>query len=427
MRRIVIAVSLLTLFAAACTGEEAPQVRPAVDGRASTPTLPSETLLLDTVTGPLAVQAPSGSILSTFPNALAGPDGSFVYSAHLDGGTTVLESLIGATGEEASSAEIPGDYRLGVVSGSGRAVALTEPLPAGWDPWTPLPRETTELVVADPSGEAEPRTFTLNGNYEPEAFSVDDRTLFLIQHLPALRPEAYRVTTLDLRNGKVRPAFGPFKSPSERMPGIRLQQLWGSMGDQLYTLYSSARPGYAPHQAPVASDAAVSFVHVLDLEEGWAHCVGLPEAMWDRPSALQAMAAPPDGSRLFVVDAGLGLVAVMDTETLQVRTGEIAFGASEDVVRTTARMSADGRSLFVATADSSSSEIAVVDVATFEVRDRWSVTGAVTTLGLSPEGDRLYAATDTGIAVIDAATGRPLGMVPLEAPAGVTEVLPIAA
>lgn len=421
MRRIAVVVSALTLFAAACGGEPTPRM----ERERTTSALPNETLLLDTAGGPLAVQAPAGSVLSAFPSAVPGPDGSLVYSARVEDGTTVLDSLVGATGELASTAEIRGEYRLGVVSGSGRAAALTEPLPKGWDPWTPVPRASTEIVVADPGGDGEFARFTLQGNFEPEAFSVDDRTLFLLQHLPALRPEAYRVTLLDLASGKMRPAFGPFKSPSERMPGIRLQQLWGPNGDQLYTLYSSAKPGYAPHQAPTSSDAAVSFVHVLDLDEGWAHCVGLPEAMWDRPAALQALAASPDGSRLFVVDAGIGMVAVMDTETLQVRAGEVEL-ATSDVRRTTVRTSADGRTLFAATSGASS-QIAVIDVATFEVVDRWPVTGSVSTLGLSADGERVYAAVGDGIAVLDASTGRPLGDVPLEQPSDVTSVMPIAA
>ena len=249
-----------------------------------------------------------------------------------------------------------------VVSESGRAVALMDPLPDGWDPFVPLPRATTTIVVADPTGATAPRTFELVGNYEPEAFSAADDALFLIQHLPAETPQAYRVTMLDLDRGRVQPVFGPFKGPAERMPGIRLQQVLSPTATQLYTLYSSATPGYVPHGAPGPEGAIVSFVHVLSLEDGWAHCVGLPESMWDRPSAEQAMAPTPDGRYLFVVDAGLGEIAVLHTGTLRVRTAEVDLGLSGEVERTTAQMSADGRTLFVATAGSNGSTVTAVDV-----------------------------------------------------------------
>ena len=88
-----------------------------------------------------------------------------------------------------------------------------------------MPRSRTSIVVADPTGAPQTRTFDLRGNFEPEAFSTDDRLLFMIQHLPAEAPTVYRVTVLDLKSGRVVPVFGPFKGPSERMPGIRLQQV----------------------------------------------------------------------------------------------------------------------------------------------------------------------------------------------------------
>ena len=168
----------------------------------------------------------------------------------------------------------------------------------------------------------------------------------MIQHLPAEAPTVYRVTVLDLKRGRVYPVFGPYKSPPERMPGIRLQQVISPNADQLYTLYSSARPGYAPHHAPVPNDATVSFVHVLSLQEGWAHCVGLPEELWDRPASEQAMATSPNGRLLYIVDATLGLVTVMDTASLEIRTAPIDL-AVPGVRHTSAVVSADGSALFV--------------------------------------------------------------------------------
>lgn len=421
MRNIVVAVCVVALLAAGCST--------ASTSRSGDPTsevaLPAETLLLGTEAGPLTVRAPSGSVVSSFPGALTGADGTFVYSASSDGRTTLVESHSAASGDLTSSVRIRGELDVRVVSGSGRAAALMEPLPDGRDPWAPIPRSTTTIVVADPTGGAEPRRYVLEGNYEPEAFSSDDGRLFLIQHLPALAPTVYRVTRLDLRRGRVFPVFGPLKAPPERMPGTRLQQLLSPAGDQLYTLYSSARPGYAPHDAPVGSDAVVSFVHVLDLEEGWAHCVGLPEAMWDRPASSQAMAASPDGSYLFVIDAGLGLVAAMHTDSLQVRTATIDLGVDGAIERTAAQMSADGETLFVATAGDRSI-VSAVDASWFGTVGRWELDDPVSSIGLSADGSRLYAALGNRVAVLDPDSGRQVGAVPLSSPTTIESVVALA-
>ena len=285
--------------------------------------MPRETLLLSTQAGPLVVQVPSGSVLFDRPGTVASLGGSWLLSATPSSGSTLLETVDGADAEPASDVRLDGTLDVRVVSESGAAVALTDPLPDGWDPEVPLPRSRTPIVVADPTGAEQPRTYDLRGNFEPEAFSTDDRQLFMIQHLPAEAPTVYRVTVLDLKRGRVYPVFGPYKTPPERMPGIRLQQIISPNADQLYTLYSSARPGYAPHHAAVPNDATVSFVHVLSLQEGWAHCVGLPEELWDRPASEQAMATSPNGRLLYIVDATLGLVTVMDTASLEIRTAPI--------------------------------------------------------------------------------------------------------
>jgi hypothetical protein len=386
--------------------------------------VPNEVVFVATATGPLTLEVPGGTVLFERPGALASPDGSLVYSASPAGGRTLVETNDAVTGEILAETPVAGDHLLGVVSGSGRAVALVEPLPNGWDPGVPVPRSTTSIVVADPTGASEARTFELRGNYEPEAFSVDDDRLFMIQHLPAEAPEVYRVTMLDLTRGTVYPVLGPYKGPPERMPGTRLEQLLGPGRDRLYTLYTSSRPGYAPHQAPVPANAAVSFVHVLDLREGWAHCVGLPRQLWDRPAAEQAMAVSPDGSTLYVVDAAQGVVAAMDTSTLETRVEEgVAFG-EVDGAAAAAVVRADGSILYVA-AGGRSATLFAVDASTFEVLDRWAIDGRVTGLGLSGDGARLYVASGRGVSVLDPSTGEALAEMPLGETGPVMRISPV--
>jgi hypothetical protein len=381
--------------------------------------VPRETLLLGTEAGPLVVQVPSGSVLFDRPGTVSSLGGSWLLSAAPSGGSTLLRTVDGADAEPASTVRLDGTLDVRVVAESGGAVALMDPLPDDWDPQVPLPRSRTPIVVADPTGAAETRTYDLRGNFEPEAFSTDDRRLFMIQHLPAEAPTVYRVTVLDLRTGRVEPVFGPFKGPAERMPGIRLQQVLSPNADQLYTLYSSARPGYAPHHAPVPSGATVSFVHVLSLQDGWAHCVGLPEELWDRPASEQAMATSPNGRLLYIADPTLGLVTVMDTASLETRTHPLDLSVS-GVRRTSAVVSGDGSALFVATAGEHGG-VTRIDTDTFEVERTW-VTDDVSGLGLSADGERLYVAFDDRVEVMDATTGSELAGVAVASPAPIERV-----
>ncbi len=418
-RRLTLALSLLGLVSGACTSG----TEPGSTGHASLELTPG-TLVLGTGRGPLSLHVPDGAVLFSRPGAVARYDGAMVYSTTHSEDSTLLRTIESSTGVTMSSTSVRGAFDLGVVSTSGRLAALIEPLPPGWDRQTPIPRARTHIVVADPTGAAAPRRYVLEGNFEPEAFSSNERRLFLIQHLPAEAPSAYRVAVLNLRRGEVGAVFGPFKSPPERMPGIRLQQLASPTGDQLYTLYSSARPGYAPHET-VAGSSIVSFVHVLDLDEGWAHCVGLPRVMWDRPAGSQALAASPDGEYAYVVDAPRGVVAAMHSSSLEVRVSEVTFGSSDEIRRTSAVTSPDGDTLYVA-ATGKGSLITAVDVRTFEIGATWRLDDGVSGLGISRDGSKLYAATAGAVIVLDAATGSEIGEVPVAAPDEVVSVLAIA-
>ncbi len=411
LRKLVVALSVAALGAAACTHNTQ-------DVSASQP-VPPETLLLGTEAGPLVVQVPSGSVVFDRPGTVASLGGSWLLSATPSAGSTELSIVDGADAEAASTVRLDGTLDVRVVAESGGAVALMDPLPDGWDPEVPLPRSRTPIVVADPTGATESRTYDLRGNFEPEAFSTDDRQLFMIQHLPAEAPTVYRVTVLNLRTGRVVPVFGPFKGPAERMPGIRLQQVLSPNADQLYTLYSSARPGYAPHHAPVPNGATVSFVHVLSLQDGWAHCVGLPEELWDRPASEQAMATSPNGRLLYIADPTLGLVTVMDTASLEIRTHPIDLSVS-GVRRTSAVVSDDGSALFVATAGEHGG-VTRIDTDTFQVVRTWA-TDDVSGLGLSADGERLYVAFDDRVEVMDATTGSELAGVAVASPAPIERV-----
>jgi WD40 repeat protein len=278
------------------------------------------------------------------------------------------------------------------------------PFPTGIDPTIAVPRARTTIVIADPSGDEAARAHRLVGNFEPEAFSVDDGRLFLIQYLPALAPSSYRVTVLDLERGTVQPVYGRFKSPPERMPGVRLAQVFDPAAEQLYTLYTN-RPAAHFHdhwQDASYADREVSFVHVLNLREGWAYCAGLPRSLWGQPASAQAMAPSPDGRTLYVVDSMREQVAEMDTRTMRItRTRHVNLGDPERGP-TSASVSPDGDLLWVGVAGA----VSRIDTATLDVSGRSTFVGTVRALASSETGDRLFVALRHGLAVVDPATGR---------------------
>src|SRR3972149_3801334 len=70
--RLRVTVSVLALVGTACTGSSAPG---AVGQGPEAPTVPSETLLLGTGSGPLVVEIPAGSVTFEEPGAGAGLGG----------------------------------------------------------------------------------------------------------------------------------------------------------------------------------------------------------------------------------------------------------------------------------------------------------------------------------------------------------------
>jgi hypothetical protein len=399
MRTRSILITSLLVAVSACTG---PTDLPDPERPAGSSL--QDVLALGATDGSVIVGSASGAVLSSGEDQVGALDGSRLYATTTSAGSTLLEAKDSSTGEVLSTTTLEGRLEVRAASLTGRAVALMRPLPEGIDPTLALPRARTTIVVADPTGEDATRRYRLRGNFEPEAFSVDDTRLFLIQYLPAEAPSAYRVTFLRLENGKVDPVFGRFKTPPARMPGVRLEQLYDPTSEQLYTLYTNRSSAYYDDGWRDASygDREVSFVHVLNLRDGWAYCAGLPRALWGQPAAAQAMASSPDGRLLYIVDSMRGIVAVMNTRTLEItRTGRIDPRPLEHD-RTSAVLSADGNTLYVGVGGPS---VTRIDVATLDVLGDWPLPGDVTGLALSQDGARLYAALGDGVAIVDTGTG----------------------
>src|SRR3989442_8181560 len=174
--RIAGALALLALVA--CTGQ-ASGARPSHVAHVRTAT---DVLFLGTDHGPASANLATGTVVLKDPSAVPAPDGSRLYDAKVLGMSTAIRVLDSATGNVLGTRSIIGDLSIRVASESGRAIALMAPLPAGVDTWDPIPRHESTIVVADPMGSSAVRRYRLRGNFEPEAFAVDDSRLFLIQY-----------------------------------------------------------------------------------------------------------------------------------------------------------------------------------------------------------------------------------------------------
>lgn len=371
----------------------------------------SDLLVVDSGDGVTALRAGDGSIAFEAPAELAMPGRSELVSTRIDDGDTVVATLDPMTGEPSSVARLHGELAVRVVSASGSQVALMAPPAEGQEPWAPVPRSSTDIVVADPDGPGAPQLYRLRGNFEPEAFSSDGGHLFLISYVPPADPSAYRVASLDLSTGRVEDVFGRDKAPSETMGGTRLNQVLAPEGDRLYTLYTDQPSEYAEGYGGDASaseggwgeesSSAVAFVHTLSLQDQWAFCAGLPRAFGSGPADAKAIAVSADGRRVFVVDTYHGLVA-----ELAARSMKVAHFARVDLSELTsgstmARVGGDGRTLFVGRGDA----IVSIDTDAMRASAPWSLGGTLAGLTLSPDGSRLYAAFPGRIEQLEPSTG----------------------
>ena len=351
---------------------------------------PSGVSLLDT---------DAGRVLTRVRDGVRSRD--WVFQARLTPtGTSVV--AVDARGQGVWQRDLDGDLAVRVASTDGSRLALLPFDAARVDPYHPAGRLTTALTVLPTDG-GEPRTYELDGNFEPEAFSTSGRSLFVVEYLPPAAPDRYRVRKVDLDTGEVGGVFSVDGHLQESMRGTARVQAMDADGTRLYTLYTT--------------DDAKAFVHVLDLDEEWAHCVDLPTPIGSSPEQLLAIAASPDDDRVVVVD-GLDGVAEIDTEKLTIsRMVDLVVDPAQ-AGRAVAVFGRDG-SLLTGVGRT----LAVLDP--YLRFDRmWSATTTILGAHLDPTdgrvwtlgADAIYALDPTTGAVLETAT-LPDGMPRLDIPA----------
>jgi hypothetical protein len=280
-----------------------------------------------------------------------------------------------------------------------------------------MPRTATTIVVVDPArGRA--RTLDLRGNFEPEAFSADGSSLFVLEYLPAEAPERYRVRRVDVGTGTVSPLLLRDKrvvppGAEEEMRGEGRQAVLAPDRTRLYTLYlhqgeHQHTRDLLPGRRAADGHPVHAFVHVLSLTEGWAYCLDLPDPFGSYPAESHALTVSPDGKRLYVGELTTKQLVVADTESLTVT--KVAPLADDEPAGAGAAMSMspDGAALYVAAAN----VVRRLDPATLRVTGSWTTPAVVRGLAPTADGRTLYVGQDGGVARVDTTDGRVLGTFP---------------
>jgi hypothetical protein len=341
-------------------------------------------LLLRTSSSVAVMDANKGMVLFTAAGAVPSMDWRHVLRAEHNGAWTVLSELDPTRGGVTASRTIEGILDIAAVSRDGQRVALVAPGPKG--SLYPAGRATTRIVLDSPAGI---RSIDLRGNFRPEAFSYDASSLFVIEYLPALHPDRYRVRRLDLASDHVVDVRSVDKTLQQAMRGTARTQAMAPNGRRLYTMYTLAGDDGA---------TARSFVHMLSLDGLWAHCIDLPLALGTGPEPSIALAVSTDSKRLYVADTFAGLVAEIDTGTRRiVRTAGISL-PPENV----AHAAATAGKVYLARG----ARLLTLDRRTLRPVAREDLDGAVSGLQPAADGTMLYAALGDRVAMLDGETGR---------------------
>ncbi len=345
-----------------------------------------DVLYVGTDEGVTALDVSVGTARFQASRGVAAPDWSVVFTTTaLNRGRTRVEALDPGTGASRPL------YTMGVphlvarvAARGGGAVVLGPPAPEASNPY-PDGRERTKLVVVRGDGDSA-RLYDLRGNYEPEAFSTDLSSLFVVDYTPAAAPTEYRVRRLDLDSGRVHDVFSRDKELQEAMPGTARTQTRSPDGGRLYTLYE-------------VEDLGTAFIHVLDLDEQWAHCIDLPKPFGRHPGGATALTVTPDSAGLYVTDRTGGAVAEVDTAELSVRR-KARIDARPDADAAASAMWGD--TLFVG----GGSRMTAISTENLTTQREWPVGNEVSAVQPSSDGAHLYVTSGRRVAVLESVSGR---------------------
>ena len=337
-----------------------------------------------------ALSADTGAVHFRTPSAVATRDWSRLYSTEAQPDATILRTSDARSGATLATRRLRPGLGLRAVSDDGSTLVFTANAVTGANPYQATARARTPLTIV--RGHAAPRTYMVDGNVEPEAFSLSNRTLFVIEYTPPTAPDRYRVARILLTGHRAQVTPRAVRSNQdelqEPMRGTARAQTLAPDGRRLYTLYTrDATP----------TEPAEAFVHVLDLERERATCVDLPPEFAANP--VGAVAVSPSGTRLYVVSPATGAVAELDVASLTVvRTGHLPAPSAVTTVRATVT---NDTTMYVSTDDA----VTAVDLRALTPRASWVLLDRITGIEPGSQSGTLFVSLPDRVVAVDADSG----------------------
>jgi len=287
------------------------------------------------------------------------------------------------TGATLNTMPLGGAYKLPAATANGVPGGLA---PNGtWLVVESIDSSQSHMLIVNTTTSTVRRKIDLDGYFQFDAISNDGDRLYLIQHLNG---REYYVRLYDVVGGRLDENIVVDKSDgNQAMVGTRLSGIATPDGHMLFSMY------VREHENP--------FIHALSLDGAFAFCLDLPGGGYaDSAAELRwSLAITGDGSRIYAANPATGVVAVISTGANSVPS-VLRTARFERAVSPTAKVSGanaavvsrDGKTLVVGGA----SGVTWIDTSSLQVRAHALTGWHVSSVGLSPNGQNLYAVGDDG-------------------------------
>ena len=400
--RLIVAAFAIAVIALGSVASPKPASRAAAErsipATTSAPIAPGPVLVHGPASEVTAIDTRTDRIVYRVPSGLVGPGQERVYSSS----ATSVVVRDANSGKRLARVAKPAGMELEVASTSGDLLAFAAPRPDGTTEWRPGRRARTKITIVPTDNKQAARTYDLKGNFVAEAFATNDRELFLIEFMPARAPWHYGLRRLILASGAIREIQREKQGAPDDMDGTGRLAIFSPAGHELYTLYTQQGFNYAHVDPDDAEDTGevYAFVHLLNLNGGWTHCIDLPAPFGTGPASTHAMAASADGTSLYVADPSSGGLALIDPlASLVTRSVTTDLRAMKRGIA--AAVGPDGV-LYLA----GRTKVLVFDGTTLSLLHELRIPRGRPGLAVSSDGTRLIMSRMGRMVVLDAVTGE---------------------